>query len=228
MRDEWDIVFARRGPFSQLTEARQALLAQARPVAFSRGDPIVCIGDAPGGIFGLLTGGVACEITGTAHGPVIGHILRAGTWFGEGPALTGERRIMTFFASEDSQLVHVPLAALRTLTAENAEVARGMAQLGERAARLAIDALCDLMIPEGERRLAAVLLRVTAARDGVEPLHPGGWRLNQAELADMANLSRGYAGGMLTAWERAGLIRLGHGRMCVENAGALQSIAEGR
>ena len=62
-----------------------------------------------------------------------------------------------------------------------------MADLGS---ILATRVISDLLIPEAPQRIAAVLLRVTGAEDGVEPTHPDGFLITQANLGEMSNVSR--------------------------------------
>lgn len=87
-------------------------------------------------------------------------------------------------------MLAVPLPALRTAMADDAGLARLVGRLARNGSELAVWTACDLLIASAPRRIAAVLLRITAALDGIAPTDPRGFRLTQSELGEMANASR--------------------------------------
>ena len=77
---------------------------------------------------------------------------------------------------------------------------------------IAANAPSDLMIPENERRVVAVLLRQCDCR--FPPPYGGRPQeapLTQAELAAMSNVSRSTLGTILRSLQDAGLISIGYG-----------------
>jgi CRP/FNR family transcriptional regulator, cyclic AMP receptor protein len=88
----------------------------------ARGTRVYAIGSPPGGIYGVMAGGIGAEAGSQWHAPRLGHIYRAGHWFGHGPALVGGQRTVGAIAMEDSLLLNVPLPALRTLMHDDADM----------------------------------------------------------------------------------------------------------
>nr|WP_310524687.1 Crp/Fnr family transcriptional regulator [Polymorphobacter sp.] len=200
-------VFAVRGWLAAAAPAlRHTILAAGRSTRLARGERLFSSGAPPGGIFGVVSGGIAVEGSSQWHAPRIGHVCRAGDWFGEGPALTGGARTMGFIALEDSQLLTVPLAVLRELMTDNSELTKLVGSLASIGSTLASAIICDLLIPDAPRRTAAVMLRVTGALDGVVPDNAAGFVLTQTELGELANVSRNHINHILATFERAGWI----------------------
>lgn len=186
------------------------VLEFSRLVSFTTGELIVQAGDDPGGIYGVVYGGVGCEGMSDLAGPTLGHIVRAGAWFGMGPLLSGGNRTMTFRAMEESEVVLAPLSKLRPLMAADADFARVVARLTEEAAQHAVTVVCELLIKDAPRRVAATLLRVTAVREGVTPDNAQGFRISQTQLGEMCGLSRNHVNRILQQMQAAGYIEVGY------------------
>jgi CRP-like cAMP-binding protein len=223
---EGPAVFASRGWLADAPPALRArLIAAGRVMPVARGARVYDIGSTPGGIYGVISGGIGGEGGTQWHTPRLAHVYRAGHWFGHGPALVGGRRTIGAFATENSLLLNVPLPALRTLMHEDAKMTRlvgGMANLGT---VLAAWVACDLLIPDAPRRIAAVLLRVTGALEGVEPNDPRGFVLTQTELGDMANASRNHVNRVLGSFFESGWIEQRYGHLRLRDVAALKAFA---
>jgi CRP-like cAMP-binding protein len=220
--------FAVRGPLALVEAgARTRFLAAARPLFVPRGARVYAAGDGPGGIYGVVSGGIGVEGS-TAHlGPRLGHVMRSGGWFGEGPALRGGERRLGYRALEDSRLLTVPLPVLQQLQHENPGVTRLLATVSEISSGIAALAVRELLIPEAPRRIAAVLLRVTGVLDGVAPDDPRGFILSQADLGEMANASRHHVNRVLGDFERRGWVVRGYNHLRLLDVGALSDFAYG-
>jgi CRP-like cAMP-binding protein len=168
---------------------------------------IFAAGDAPGGIFGVVRGGFGVQITTPDHLPRLAHIYRDGRWFGFGAMAGDAERSISIAAMEDSVYLHMPLLAFQNLLAEDPEAPLRMARLSNEKVDNVMRIACDLMIADTARRIAAVLLRVTAAYDGVEPVDPEGFHITQGDLAEMANASRPYVNKVLNDFADHGWIR---------------------
>jgi CRP/FNR family transcriptional regulator, cyclic AMP receptor protein len=190
-----------------------------------RGDRLFSAGALPGGVYGVITGGVGAEGMTQWHSPRLGHVVRPGHWFGHGPLLHGGHRTMGFFAIEDSTLLAVSLEELRKLMQADPEVARLVGQLGNMSADLAVSAICDLLIPQAPRRIAAVLIRVTGANEGVEPSNPMGFHLTQYDISEMASVSRLYVNRVLNQFVKAGWIAKSYGHLRLLDVKALGDFA---
>jgi CRP-like cAMP-binding protein len=220
--DALDFVFARRGWLSrQSPVSRRFVLERGRRVAFDPGDHIVRMGDDAGGIYGIISGGVGTIGMTDLTGPALGHIMREGSWFGQGPLLTKGPRSMTFRSMEESELFLVPLQALKPLMAADAGFAEMIAQMTEYGSRMSETAVRELLIRDAPRRLAATLLRVTAVLDGVVSASAHGFRINQTDLAEMACVSRNYTNRILSELQARGLVTLSYNHIQIERPDAL-------
>ena len=59
---------------------------------FENGEYLYRVGDPPGGMFGLVGGGLAIEIAPSERGPYIGGFATPGTWYGEVSAIANQPR----------------------------------------------------------------------------------------------------------------------------------------
>jgi CRP-like cAMP-binding protein len=153
--------------------------------------------------------------------PALAHIMREGTWFGQGPLLTGSGRSMTFRAMEDTELLLVPMLELRQMMASAADFAGMIAQMTEQGSRISGAAVRELLIRDAPRRLAATLLRVTAVLDGVVSAYPQGFRITQTDLAEMACLSRNYTNRILSNLQSRGLLTLNYNHIKIDDPDGL-------
>jgi CRP/FNR family transcriptional regulator, cyclic AMP receptor protein len=203
-------IFARRGWLSQQPDTfRSRFIAMGRRVTVARGAPVFHTGDAAGGVYGIVSGGVAV-LGGTRwQAPVLSHIERAGDWFGHGPVLSGRERTLTFIAAEPTVLLQVPLEQLRPQLRSDPDFAARLAQMADTSTDTVIRVARDLLIRDSAQRLAAVLLRVTVMGE-VPPADPEGYAISQSELGEMSNISRHQANRILARLRRAGLIEVGY------------------
>lgn len=205
---------------------RQQLLRMARALSIARGDWVFAMGDSPGGIYGVVSGGIGIEGAGPFHMLRLGHVIRAGVWFGHHPILSpGGRRSQGMRAMEDSVLLHVPLAPLEALVKSDPVAARAIGSMADGGSILATRIISDLLIPDASQRIAAVLLRVTAAEEGLEPHHPDGFLMTQAELGEMANVSRPYVNRVLRELEDRGWLAKRYQRLRIIDVEALRGFA---
>jgi CRP-like cAMP-binding protein len=189
------------------------------------GQRLFAAGAPPGGIYGVLTGGIAVEGSTAFHTPRLGHVYRAGDWFGHGPALSGGNRTMGYIALEPGELVTVPLAPLRDLMRDDPDMTRLVGDMANRGTTLAAWIACDLLISDAPRRIAAVLLRVTGAHEGVTPDDPGGFLLTQTVLGEMSNASRHHVNRVLGEFAKAGWITKSYSHIHLLDLEALKQFA---
>lgn len=223
--NELERIFGARGWLSHQPAAFQsAFIAMGRQVALDRAAPVFHMGDSEGGVYGIVSGSIAVMGGTRWQFPALAHVARAGDWFGHRPALLGGARTLSMHAMEQTTLLLVPLERLRSRMRSEPDFATRMAQMAEIGTETVISVARDLLIRNSARRLAAVLLRVTAMGQ-VQPDDREGYAITQAELAEMANMSRHQANRTLGAWKRAGLIDLGYNRIRLLNVPALRELA---
>jgi CRP/FNR family transcriptional regulator, cyclic AMP receptor protein len=208
--DEMEMVFARRGWLSLQPPAfRRRVIEMGRQVTVKRGAPVFHAGDAPGGVYGIVSGGVSVFGGARWQVPALAHVERAGDWFGHGPILSSEARSLSFVAAEPTLLLQVPLDPLRAALRSDPEFAARVGQMANASTETVMWVVRDLLIPDSARRLAAVLLRVTAMGE-VPPADPQGYAITQSELGEMSNISRHQVNRIIGRLRQAGLIEVGY------------------
>jgi CRP/FNR family transcriptional regulator, cyclic AMP receptor protein len=235
---------ADRGWFADLDHVlANAVLDCGRLVSVNRGEPLFRPENDPGGIYGVVAGGMLMFTTGHDGSLRAEHIMRRGAWFGYGAVLFRHNRTRLAEANEPSLLLHVPLAQLDGLrqSIPSADLAlRLLAAHGEMALQ---NAISDLLIPNADHRLAAVLLRVTGCvRLPPGPRRPEGLQhelrsdpwgnaagepLTQTLLADLANVSRQTVARFVDRASQEGWIEWRYGRVRILKPGDIKDfIAE--
>jgi CRP-like cAMP-binding protein len=132
--------------------------------------------------------------------------------------------VLSFVAAEPTILLQVPLGRLGPIMQADAAFAIGIGQMADIGTRMLTWIARDLLIPDSSRRLAAVLLRVTAMGE-VPPADPSGYVLTQRELSEMANLSRSQVNATLGRFRAAGWIDIGYNRIRLLDVEGLKTFA---
>ena len=191
---------------------RDALLALARWHRAEPGHHLTRAGDEAGDLIGLAEGTVAFTVTeGLASTPTM-HVAAAVIWMGYGPLVLPMARTVTAEARTPVLYASFAQARVQGLLQRDPAGWQAIARLsGEFGLLMALTA-ADLLIPESERRCAAVLLRFAGQRfagprDRLEAVVP----VTQEELAAAANLSRNSAGTILRGFAARGWIATGYG-----------------
>ncbi len=225
MLDEVEQILGARGWLSRQPQPfRAQIVAMGRLVTLERGAPVFHMGDAPGGVYGIVSGSIAV-LGGTRWQlPALAHIERAGDWFGHGPVLSGGERTLTFVAAEQTRLLHVPLEQLRPQLRSDPDFAMRLAQMADASTETVVWMARDLLIRVSGRRLAAVLLRVTAM-GAVPPSDPDGYAITQADLGEMANISRHQVNRIIGKLRQAGLIDASYNRIRLLDLEGLKTFA---
>jgi hypothetical protein len=115
-------VLTSRGWLAEIDPALATAVVQAgRVLSLAKADPLYSPEDNPGGMYGVISGGMLMATQGRDGLPLPGHIARRCHWFGYGSVLEKQRRTMIMSANEPSLLLHVPLAELERLRTEPTE-----------------------------------------------------------------------------------------------------------
>lgn len=220
-----EAIFAARGWLSEHPASfRAELLRIAVPVEAQPGAPIFREGDQANGLYGILSGGIGVEGGHPRQTPIMGHIFRAGEWFGIKAPLHGGRRELTYRALEPSRLLFLPNSRLVPMMQQDPDVSIRIGRLAELGNRLGAWITRDLLTPDASRRLAAVLCRVLGMGE-VEPQDRRGFVLTHSQLGEMANLSRHHVGRKLATFEARGWISCGYNRIRLLDPQALSAFA---
>ena len=190
---------------------RQAVLKHCVRRRDKAGASIFRKEDPAGGLFGLVRGGVALDITTADRGPDMAHFLRPGAWFGGAPAFTGRVRQVGFRATRDSELLYLPLHAINAIAAENTAAWRCFAMIAFLNLEVAMSVTDDLRRREHTKRLVAMLLHLAGCREETPPDEgPIEIDIGQADLAALANVARNTAGTCLRRLAKAGSIEMSY------------------
>ena len=113
---------------------------------------------------GLVMGNLAISIAPGERGPYIAHFAQPGTWFGEAAAFTEQPRRIGLAVSRNTEVLHLPLPAIREIVAADPGAWRyfGLAAIAHND--VAIGAADDLLIRDHVKRSVAVLLRLGGCR----------------------------------------------------------------
>jgi CRP-like cAMP-binding protein len=240
-RSDIHTILTSRGWLAEVDPVLATAVIQAgRVMRMTRGELLYNPEDSPGGMFGVVSGGMLMATLGRDGLPLQGHIARRCHWFGYGSVLEKQRRSMIISANEPTVLLHVPLAELERLRAEfpTANAAYGkLATLGE---ALYLATVADLLIRDTDQRLAGVLLRVSGAEPppyapGVRPTAKelalwadlAGVPLTQSLLGELANASPHTVARFVEKVAGAGMIEWNYGRVRIIDVHSLSAFAAG-
>jgi CRP-like cAMP-binding protein len=187
---------------------QSAVLDRCRLQGFAAGQSIYSVGDPPGGMYGLVSGGLAISIAPGERGPYFGHLARPGTWFGEAAIVTRQPRRVGLTATRKAELLHLPMEKFEEIVAKDANAWRLFALVTLGHLDMAIGACDDLMLRDHVKRCVALLLRLGGCRHATaKPSAPAEIDLSQDDIATLANVARTTAGAVLRSLEKAGHIK---------------------
>ena len=194
---------------------RESLLAAVVLRKVATGATLYNADDGPGGVYGMVSGGILISIEGRDGSMHPAHVARRGTWFGFGPILTGRNRLFLAQAIEPSPVAHVPLSALERMIASEPSTAKSLGSMASYGQDIMLSTVADLLIRDATARIAAVLLRVTGVLDGIAPDDPRGFGMTQTLIGDLANASRPTVVRALAEFRTRGWIEASYGRLRV-------------
>lgn len=196
-------------------------------VRVEAGEFIYVVGDPPGGMFGLVSGGVSVSIAPGERGPYFAHFAQPGTWMGEAAAITGQPRRVGLSATRDTELLHLPLQEIHEIVGKNPEAWRLFALITIGHLDMAIGASDDLMIRDHVKRCVAVLLRLGGCRQASPADFPTiEIDVSQEEMAVLSNVARTTAGAVLRKLEASGCIEQSYRRIRILAPDALRGMLQ--
>ena len=201
---------------------RHTVLSRGRTLELVRRVPVYAQDDPPGGIYGIIRGAASVNIAPGPTGPHLGHIAAPGDWFGEAPFFTGGSRMMRLETTEDSLLFHLPLDEMERMASDDPQNIRRFAQIALINLEIAFQTVNDLLIPDPDARIAAVLARIYGTGTG------GPVRMSQTDLGEMTNTSRKTVNRALARFQTLGLLRTGYSAVEVLDAPGLLCFAYGQ
>jgi CRP-like cAMP-binding protein len=216
------LVLERRGWLAEQPAALRAeILARGRLRSYADGQAVYRGGDAPDGLYALVTGRMRLATVQEDGREVV--ILHAGPghWFGEVSMVDGLPRGQTAVAKGESLVLHLSAQTFAQIVEVDPRRWANFAGILSRHLRQATHYLGEVLAlptPQRTARLLALLCRLEEMPENAPVLLP----LSQEDLAGMLGLSRQTANRALGRLERAGLVRRGYGGVEVLDATALE------
>lgn len=212
---------------NQPADFREECLSQGRILSVRRGEAIYREGDEGLSMYGLASGSLAAFIGPPRIAPRLVDIRGPGTWFGVGAVLAGAQRKAELRAVTDCSLLVVPGPVVEHLSNARPDYARAIGALAFIGYEIASRVAAELLIPSSSRRIAAIILRIAAPDSAEARIGSEGVLVTQSQLAEMANVSRNVANGVLCRLRDSGWIETSYGRVVVRDRVALAAYAYG-
>ncbi len=141
--------------------------------------------------------------------------LGPGDFFGELAMLDGQSRSASVEALSDAELLALPASDMRRLLSEHSEITVKLIAALTRRLRETNERITRQSFQTVPSRVAGVLSQLIA-EEAYEDIREGVTvRMTQADLAQLAGTSRESVSRFLATLERAGVVRVGRGRVTV-------------
>ncbi|MCB1498360.1 MAG: Crp/Fnr family transcriptional regulator [Bauldia sp.] len=212
-------IVSQSGWFAQRPDALKVALRRiARVRRYAPGEPLYLVGDAPNGIFGLVSGGVDIAIPRSDGHEMTVHRADPGFWVGDLAQFTGQERLVSVVASELTVVIHFPQHALRHLVEASPELYPEFYALTYESVRLMLRLIANLASTPSEVRVAMRLLMYDEAPD------KSGINISQGKFAELVGLSAPTLQRALRRLQDDNLIRVGYSRIDILDRSGLMSI----
>jgi CRP/FNR family transcriptional regulator len=202
--------------FSELSRRELERIAQvAIPRSFPAGVRVFHEGDHSNACYLVRSGDLRVTREHSDGRAIALATLGPGDLFGELAMLDGQARSASVETLSESELLALPASDFRRLLAEHPEISvklvgaltRRLRETNERVARQSFQT-----VPS---RVAGVLTQLIAEETSGGRLQGVTIRMTQADLAQLAGTSRESVSRFLATLERAGVVRVGRGRVTV-------------
>lgn len=203
----------------QPEEFQEEVYKRAVPVKFSAGGVLYRVGDAPGGIYGFVSGAVVVDVAPPNATPQILHVMTPGSWTGEGSFLSREPRRIGLQAAIETSAIYLTLDSMDQMAGRDPMATRRFTQILLGNLDIVLRAFYDLQDADEHRRIARALRRVAAMENTPIPLA-------QAALGMLSNASRKTVNAALRRFEKSGWVRTGYRSVVITDLKALSRFAE--
>lgn len=190
---------------------------------------VYAAGDAPNGLFALISGEVRVSQTTAGGRAALLMIASPGVWFGEAAMIDGKPRTSEAAVVGATTLLQVSPPAFHQLTAHSGPNMAAFASLVCDQYRRAMDYIVETAGLSAPVRLAQRLAELvrTHGRPGVSGVMID-LKLSQESLAEMVGVSRQTLNRLLKGLETDGVVALGYRALTVKDSAALEALARSR
>jgi CRP/FNR family transcriptional regulator len=216
VREETAKLLARVPLFSELSRAELEQIARvAVPRSFPKGTRVFHEGDSSDACYVVRDGDLRVTREHPDGRAIALATLGAGDIFGELAMLDSGTRSASVEALSDCEVLALPASDMRRVIAGHGEIAAKLIvaltgrlrETNERVARQSFQT-----VPS---RVAGVLSQLSAEEATLEGREGVTVRMTQADLAQLAGTSRESVSRFLATLERAGVVRVGRGRVTI-------------
>jgi CRP-like cAMP-binding protein len=219
-------VLERSAWFHSAPPAMQAQLIEAgRVERLAAGQRLFTRGDSDDGLYCVLDGLMRIGAASSAGKEALLAVIEPVNWFGEIALFDNRPRTHDAYAERDSELFHVPRAALVALLERTPAYWHLFGLLLTQKLRLAFDAIEETALLPAAQRVARRLLLMAGGYG-----EPGALRrvlkVPQEDLAMMLALSRQTINQVLKHFETQGALRLGYAEIEITDVQKLGALAQ--
>ncbi len=201
------------------------LIKAGRVERLAAGQRLFTRGDSDDGLYCVLDGLVRIGAASSAGKEALLAVIEPVNWFGEIALFDNRPRTHDAYAERDSELFHVPRAALAALLERTPEYWHAFGLLLTQKLRLAFDAIEEAALLPAAPRVARRLLLMAGGYG-----EPGALRrvlrVPQEDLAMMLALSRQTINQVLKQFEAQGALKLGYAEIEIADVQKLSALAE--
>ncbi|MFM0002160.1 MULTISPECIES: Crp/Fnr family transcriptional regulator [Paraburkholderia] len=224
--NELAALLGRSAWFRSAPPAMQAQLIEAgRVERLAAGQRLFTRGDSDDGLYCVLDGLMRIGAASSAGKEALLAVIDPGNWFGEIALFDNRPRTHDAYAERDSELFHVPRAALAALLERTPAYWHLFGLLLTQKLRLAFDAIEEAALLPAAQRVARRLLLMAGGYG-----EPGALRrvlkVPQEDLAMMLALSRQTINQVLKQFETQGALKLGYAEIEITDVQKLGALAE--
>jgi len=204
-----------------------AVLTTARLRELPRNQILFSQGDKSSAVYAVISGSLRL-VQHTLDGQdVTLSVFAPGELIGLGVAVSGEDYPGACEASDDSEVLVIPLTTFRTLLSQHAPLSFKLLSVLVNRLHDAHERIRELSSERVERRIARAILRLAnkvgiKTDTGIKIDMP----LSRQDLAEMCGTTLHTASRILSEWQRAGLVDLGREQVTVTRPHDLVLIAE--
>jgi CRP/FNR family transcriptional regulator, cyclic AMP receptor protein len=217
-------VLAATGWFSQRSKAtRMRLSAMAKLRSFAEDELVYLVGDAPNGVFGLVSGSLNVSFPRADGEDYTVHRAGSGFWLGDLALFSSGIRLVSVRAAEPALMVHLPVHEFRALLRDDPRLYADFYALTYENFKTAFRIISNLAIASTEKRLADQLIMEAETRADAD-----GWiPISQSELAKLLAVALPTLQRALRRFVSAGLVKNRYARIQVVDRDALVRLCRG-
>lgn len=191
-----------------------AILNEGRLMRLGDGERLYGFEASHNHLYGVAEGNVRMIMTMNEQEPFLGHIVGPGNWFGEHEIIMGQGALMEMMASGPTLVCALSRRDISRLADRHRGLWPAIALLANMAANTAKGVAEDLTRRDPDKKLAAVLLRLSSRRNAFQGTPPfSSIPVTQDELARVSGLSKSVVARSLAAFDRAGILKREYSRI---------------